>query len=587
MQKLKKLWNYFRKHGFIATIKRIFAGVKVKLHAQTTSKPSEPALPEQELEKQRNTVFKNQVLISVVVPVYNTELRFLQEMVKSVVEQSYQNWELCIADASDDSHGGVGELLLKLSEKEKRIRYQKLATNGGISVNSNAAVAMAKGSYVALLDHDDVYTPDALYEIVKTINEEDSPDVLYTDEDKITEEGVRHNPFYKPNWSPDLLNSQMYICHILIFKKVLFEAVGGFHDEFSGSQDYDLMLRLSEKTARIAHIPKVLYSWRETNTSTSVNPGSKPYAHLAGLNALDTHLKRKYSGQAYAEETEYTYVYRARFNTLKEEPLVSVIIPTKDHADLLKNCIDSILDKTSYKKYEIIVLDNKSEQEETFSLFEELEKNERVRVIKADFDFNWSKLNNFGMENARGDVFIFLNNDTVVISEDWMEMLAENASRDEIGVVGALLLYEDGTIQHSGVVVGMGGWADHVYKGEKAVHYAPVFISPVITRNVLAVTGACMAISKRTIEQIGAFCEDFIICGSDVEICIRAHEKGLYNLICADAKLYHLESKSRDSYIPEIDFTLSKKYYAPYREGEDPFYNPNLDKFSCKPKVRE
>lgn len=586
--KILRGWRYFKKNGFVKTVKRLFLGLKIKLFGQKKQpEPQEyPVGPDEvELQRQRETVFPEPPFISVVVPLYNTELSYLEEMVNSVRTQTYSRWELCLADASDSNHAQVGEYCLSVACKDSRIRYRHLEKNLGISGNSNQAAEMARGDYIALLDHDDTYTPDALFEIAQAVVQF-HPDVIYTDEDKISIEGKRYHPFYKPDWSPDLLYSQMYICHLLVFTKELFFAVGGFDEKASGSQDYDLMLRLSEQTKQIYHIPKVLYSWRETPSSTSINPNSKPYAHMAGLNALDAHLKRRYQGRAHAEETEYTYVYRARFHTLEKNPKVSVIIPTKDHPELLQNCVESILQKTNYPNYEILVLDNNSEEEKTFQLFKTLAQNERISVIPAKFDFNWSKLNNFGMQHATGDVFIFLNNDTQIISPDWMTFLAENALREEIGVVGALLLYEDGTIQHSGVVVGMGGWADHVYKGEKPVHYAPVFISPVINRNVLAVTGACMAISRATIKKIGQFNEDFIICGSDVEICLRAYHAGLYNLLCADARLYHLESKSRDAYIPEIDFTLSKKFYAPYREGEDPFYNPNLDKFSCVPRER-
>ena len=346
------------------------------------------------------------------------------------------------------------------------------------------------------------------------------------------------------------------------------------------------MLRFSEKTDNIVHIPLVLYSWREIETSTAANADAKPYADEAGRKALDAHLKRVYGKEAYALSTEHAFLFEANYGMTKEkQPLVSIIMPMKDQYKLSKQCVESIIKKTSYKNYEILILNNRSEKQETLNWFKEVEKKyEVVRVIEADFEFNWSKLNNFGISNAKGDVYVFLNNDTVVISENWLDILCDNALRKEVGVVGPMLLYKDGSIQHAGIIVGMGGWADHLFKEMKPVHYASPYISPVVTRNVMAVTGACMAISKDTIDNIGLFDEEFIICGSDVEICIRAYECGLNNIYCANSKLYHLESKSRDSYIPEIDFKKSYECYGTYREYGDPFFNINLDINSVRPK---
>ena len=536
-----------------------------------------------DLKEQAGTVFENPIKISVISPLYNTNKKYLRKMIESVCRQSYANWELCLADASDERHAYVREICQDFSIKDTRILYKRLNENGGISANTNEAVKLASGDYLSLIDHDDEYTKNALFEIVKAINEH-NPDVLYSDEDRITIDGKRESPFYKPDFSPDLLYSQMYTCHIFVIKKELFLELNGLDSRFDGSQDYDFMLRLSEKTNNIYHIPKILYSWRQTETSMSMNPDSKPYAHMAGLNALDSHLKRKYGKQAFAEETKNLCVYSARFPLSEEKPLVSIIIPTKDYADLLSNCIQSILEKTAYQNYEILILDNLSMQPETFDFFEEIKKeNPNVRIISADMEFNWSKLSNLGIQKAKGVVFVFLNNDTFVISENWLEILAENALREDIGAAGALLLYENETIQHAGVVVGMNGWADHVYKGSKPIHSSSPFVSPVINRNVLAVTGACMAISKKTIMQIGSFDENFIICGSDVEICLRAHKNGLYNIFCAGAQLYHLESKSRNSFIPGIDFVMSEKHYNEFRKSGDPFFNPNLDLSNTTP----
>ena len=550
---------------------------------QTPYQTEEPIYTAQELESQRSNQEAQTIKFSIIVPLYNTQESFLREMIDSVVQQTYRNWELCLADGSNRDHSHVEKICKAYSQRDGRILYQRLEKNAGISENTNACAAMASGDYIGLLDHDDLLMPNALYANFEAIKQTDA-DVLYSDEDHLSVQGTHISPFFKPDWSPDLLYGQMYICHFLVFKRTLFSELGGFRSQFDGSQDYDLMLRMSERTNRICHIPRILYSWRESENSTALNADAKPYSHTAGKAALDEHLKRKYGPKAHAEDSQYTFVYDARFGMVKT-PKVSIIIPMKDKWEMTAECIESIVQKSTYKNFEIIVLDNRSEEEETKKWFERItEQEQRISVILADMEFNWSKLNNFGMQHATGDVYVFLNNDTLVISPDWLERLVENACRDEIGVVGGLLLYPDNTIQHAGVVVGMGGWADHIFKGMQPIHSVGPYVSPVISRNVLAVTGACMAVSRRTIERIGGFDERFIICGSDVELCIRAYEHGLFNRIDANVRLYHLESKSRDTYIPEIDFKMSYEVYGPYRENVDPYFNINLDRNSVIPK---
>ena len=527
-----------------------------------------------------------EIKFSVLVPLYNTDKKLLREMIESVLSQTYANWELCLADASDSAHACVGEIASEYARRDARVKYQRLENNLGISGNTNEARRMANGDYLALLDHDDVIAPHALksnYDAIKSTG----ADVLYSDEDKIDENGNRRLPFFKPDFNRDLLYSQMYICHFLVFKSELFDKAGGLSDKHSGAQDYDLMLRFTEHTDRIAHVSDVLYSWRETATSTSVNPSSKPYAHDAGKTALDAHLKRRYGEYAHAEDSEYLFVYDARFDLLKNEPLVSIIIPTKNGADYVRRCVGSILEKSTYKNYEILILDNNSDSPDAFACFDELRKRDgRVRIIRAEFPFNWSKINNFGARHARGDVFVFLNNDTYVITPDWLERLAENALRPDVGAVGALLLYEDGTIQHAGVVVGMNHWADHVFKAMPTEHFGHGFVSPMISRDVLAVTGACMAVSRESFNKVGGFNENFIVCGSDVEICVKLYKAGLPVLYDANVRLCHYESKTRDATdIPKIDFLLSDEVYAEFRDGRDPFYNRNLDGFSTTPRA--
>lgn len=536
-------------------------------------------------EKVQNQIEKleSKPMFSIIMPVYNVEKQWIEKAIESITNQTYPYWELCIVDDCSTNPETINYIECIKNEK---IKVKRLQENSGISNATNNAKQMAIGEYLILMDNDDEMRKEALYQVAEAINNH-NPDVLYSDEDKISLNGERKFPFMKPDWSRDLLYSQMYICHLLVIKKEIFDKVGGFRDKFNGAQDYDLMLRISELTDNIYHIPRVLYSWREIPSSTAMNPNSKPYAHVAGLKALDEHLKRRYGSEAYSQETDILFVYDARFNLKQEEVMVSIVIPTKDKLELLKPCIESILEKTKYANYEILILNNNSSENETYEWFGKVEKDyNNIRVIDAFYEFNWSKLNNHGISEANGDVYVFLNNDTTIISPDWLERLAENAMREDVGTVGALLLYEDGTIQHAGVVLGMGGWADHVFKGMNPIHFGSPYISPVINRNVLASTGACLAISKNTINKIGAFDENFIICGSDVEISLRARKHGLNNLYNARVKLYHLESKSRDSYIPEIDFEMSKIHYQEYLDNGDPYYNSQLDLYSTSPRIK-
>lgn len=567
-----KGFQYIRVNG----IHGIKAKVNSKINPAVTEKitevkPSEP-----------NVQYDSDIKFSIIMPVYNVEIKWLEKAIESVKRQNYVNWEICMADDCSTKEG-VREYLKSVESDKIKVAY--LEKNQGISGASNAAAALATGDYIVLMDNDDAITYDALYEFLRKIKETDA-DIVYSDQNIIDEFDNGREPLHKPDWSPDLFLSQMYIGHLLGFKKSLFDLVGGFRTEFNGSQDYDLVLRMIEHTDKIEHVSKVLYGWRDLPSSTATNPGSKPYAQTAGLNAIQSHLDRIYGeGKATALETEDLFVYDVRYH-YDVMPKVSVIIPTKDHVDLLKQDIDSIEELTTYKDYEIIVLDNNSEKEESFKYFEEVQKQySNVTVHKAAFEFNWSKLNNYGMTLAKGDVYVFMNNDMKLITPDWLERLAEKAMRDDVGIVGGLLLYEDDTIQHAGVVVGIQGWADHIYKGMKPVHYGSPYVSPMVTRNVTACTGALMAISKKVIERIGGFDEDFIICGSDIEICIRAYLRGYVNIYDPHIKLYHYESKSRDSYIPEVDFEMSAFAYRTYREEGDPYYNCNLDYNLTTPTV--
>ena len=541
----------------------------------------EPGYGRVKKEKLKN--YSGEILFSIVMPVYNVEIKWLDKAIESIEKQNYKNWEICIADDCSTKQE-VREHLSAM--KNSRIKIKLLEKNQGISGATNAAAALASGEYILLMDNDDELAPSALHEFYQKIKKEGS-EIIYSDMDIIDAKGKTRDPLCKPDWSPDLFLSQMYLGHLIGFKKSLFEKVGGFRGEFNGSQDYDLLLRMTEMTDKIGHVPEILYHWRDLPSSTAANPESKPYAQTAGLNAIQEHLDRVYGkGAATANETENLFVYDVRYH-MNEEPKVSIIIPIKDHADLLKAAIDSIFAKTTYKNFEIIILNNNSEREETFTYLKKVkEEHDNVIVKDAAFEFNWSRLNNYGMKFATGDVYVCLNNDVEVIEPEWLTRLVEKAIRKDVGVVGGLLLYEDNTIQHAGVVIGMGGWADHVFKGMKPQHYGSPFVSPMVTRNVSAVTGACLAVSKATIEKIGGFDEKFIVCGSDIELALRANQHGLVNIYDPNVRLYHYESKSRDaSKIPQIDFDLSDQMYKTYRKNGDPYYNRNLDYYCCQPQI--
>ena len=475
----------------------------------------EPSYGRVKKEKLKN--YSGDILFSVVMPVYNVDIKWLDKAIESIEKQNYQNWEICIADDCS-TRQEVRDHLAEI--KDSRIKIKLLEKNQGISGATNEAAALASGDYILLMDNDDELAPSALHEFYQKIRKEGS-EIIYSDMDIIDAKGKTRDPLCKPDWSPDLFLSQMYLGHLVGFQRSLFEEVGGFRSEFNGSQDYDLLLRMTEKTDKIGHISEILYHWRDLPSSTAANPESKPYAQTAGLNAIQEHLDRVYGkGAATVNETENLFVYDVRYH-MDAEPKASIIIPIKDHADLLQAAIDSIYAKTAYKNFEIIILNNNSEKEETFAYLKEVVKeHDNIIVEDAAFEFNWSKLNNYGMKFASGDVYVCLNNDVEVIEPEWLTRLVEKAVRKDVGVVGGLLLYEDNTIQHAGVVIGMGGWADHVFKGMKPQHYGSPFVSPMVTRNVSAVTGACLAVSRATIEKIGGFDEQFIVCGSDIELAL-------------------------------------------------------------------
>lgn len=519
---------------------------------------------------------KNQPLISVVVPCYNTPKKYIDALIKSVLSQIYQNWELCLVDGSSDDESRLS--IKQLAESDQRIKYISLKKNNGISENTNKGINNAKGKYVGFMDHDDVLSPYALAEVVIAINENKSADIIYSDEDKLSEDGkFRMIPFFKPDWSPELLLSVNYITHFLVVKKSLLTKVGYLRKDFDGSQDYDLLLRLTEKTANIVHIPKILYHWRLAHGSTAGNVSNKSYADDAGQNALRNYLERnKINGEVTGVVNRPTN-YRIKYN-LDASVKASIIIPFKDKPELLSNLTDSIFNKTKFPNYELILVSNNSIENETQDLLAKLSKRDNVRVVEYNHPFNYSAVNNYGRKFAKGEVLVFLNNDMKVLNEDWLYELVSNAQREEVGVVGGLLLYPDKTIQHAGVIMGMGGMAGHVFRHRKLNEFTE-FGSPYWSRNYIAVTGACQTIKTSLFDKLKGFDEEFVICGSDVTLCIKAYELGYQNIYSPHVQLIHYESKSVVSYknIPPSDYDNSLKYYGPYLGGRDPYFNRNLN----------
>jgi glycosyltransferase involved in cell wall biosynthesis len=524
-------------------------------------------------------------LISIVLPVHNTPVAFLKAAIASVQGQWYDHWEICICnDASTDP--ATLQLLQSIESADHKIRCVHRVSSGHIVLATNDAIQIAKGEFIVLLDHDDLLAPQALFMLIQALNLTPDADLIYSDEDKINENGIRCLPFFKPDWSPTLLWSQNYIGHLMCLRSSTLTKIGGFLEGTQGSQDHDLVLRLAAHGAKIVHVPHVLYHWRIHAASTSSNPQAKPYAHDAGREAVRSHLSQRYKDQFNRiEDSDYSFVYLPRFN-IKPESIASIIIPTLDKSELLKTCIDSIRRQTVDAQYEIIIIDNGSKEEVTKDYFRQLADEANIKVVNANIPFNWSQLNNIGRQHARGQVLVFLNNDTEVITPDWLQRLMEYALLPDVATVGPLLLYPDDTIQHAGVVVGMGGWADHVFKAQAVTHYPSPFVSSILPRNVLAVTGACMAIATEHFDQLGGFDEAFQICGSDVELGIRAHLQGYLNVYLPTARLYHLESKTRSPEVPDVDFQQSAIKYAPFRLEGDPFYNRNLDMQLSTPTSR-
>lgn len=531
------------------------------------------------LRRQKHSAFAQKPLISIVIPLYCTPLPYLKELLESVRRQSYENWQLCLADGSPDDK--AKEFIEKHYGREKRIVYRKLEENGGISANTNEAVALAAGEYLMLCDHDDTLEPDALYEIVKAINDTGA-DVLYTDEDKVSMDG-RH--YFDPNFKPDFnlfrLRENNYICHIFVVKKSLTDETGLLRSEFDGAQDFDFILRCCEKAQKIMHIPKVLYHWRCHMDSTAADPSSKAYAYEAGRKAVREHYQRL-GIDAKVEMTERPGWYRSHVK-VQGNPLISVIIPNKDHTDDLELCLFSMTRKSTYRNYEILIVENNSEKEETFEYYRKLpDRYPKARVLTWEKEFNYSAINNFAAKEAKGEYLLFLNNDVEILTPDWMEEMLQNCQQENVAAVGAKLYYPDDTIQHAGVVLGLGGIAGHIMC--RASKEDPGYFGRMISvQEISAVTAACMMVKKSDFDAVGGLDETFQVAFNDIDLCMKFRAAGKKIIFTPYAELYHYESKSRGlEDTPEKQFRFDKEVkrfqekWAQQLEMGDPYYSPNL-----------
>lgn len=535
------------------------------------------ALPE-ELEKQKNEKWKRKPLISIVVPVYNTPQVFLRQMIESVQNQSYSEWELCIGNASPENK--EMKKILEEYKNDARIKEVEIPENKGISQNTNRAMEIASGELIGLLDHDDLLAPNALYEIAKAVNEHLDAEVIYTDEDKVTTDLKEHfQPHLKPDFNLDLLRSNNYICHFFVASRDLIKRVGGFRPEFNGAQDYDLILRCTEQAKQIVHIPKILYHWRVHKASTADNPASKMYAFDAGKRAIEEQLIRCRT-KGTVQHTKDLGFYRVKYE-ICGEPLVSIIIPNKDQSEALKKCLDSIREKTSYRNYEIIIVENNSEEPETFAFYKKI-AGEKIKIVTWEGEFNYSAINNFGVRHARGDYLLLLNNDVEIINGDWLTEMLSHCQRKEVGIVGAKLYYPDNTIQHAGINIGIGGVAGSVFVGLPRA-FSGYLHKASIQLDLSAVTAACMLVKRSVFEQVGGLEEKLKVAFNDVDFCLRVREKGYLVVYDPYAELYHYESKTRGAedtkekirrFQTEIEYMRS--HWIGLLKKGDPYYNCNL-----------
>ena len=546
---------------------------------------------------EEETKFDHEPLISILVPLYNTREDMLREMIGSVEWQTYKNWELCLADGSDEAHSYVGQVVK--SYNDDRIKYMKLEKNEGISGNTNTCLTLATGEYIGLFDHADILHPEALYEYVKVINEKGA-DYIYCDETTYKSGNIDKmlTMHFKPDYAVDNLRANNYICHFSVFKRTLLDGTELFRSRFDGSQDHDMILRLTDRAKCIVHVPRLLYYWRCHSGSVASNISAKEYAIDAAKGAVADHLRSHgYSDFKITSTRAFETIFKIRYK-INGTPLISIVIPNKDHKEDLKRCVTSILEKSTYTNYEIIIVENNSQDGKTFELYEELkETSDKITVVTYEGAFNYSKVNNFGVTFAKGEYILLLNNDTEVITVNWLEEMLMYAQREDVGAVGAKLYYADRTIQHAGVVIGLGAHRTaghtHYKQSRENLGYMGRLC---YTQDVTAVTGACLMVKRSLWDTVGGLDEGFEISLNDVDFCLKLRKKGYLNIFTPFAELYHYESVSRglddngekaERYNKE-SAKFREKWKAELEAG-DPYYNPNfsLDRSDYSLKINQ
>ena len=588
-----RLQNLGGPRGIARKMKSKSIEIKARAQHGTASFPDA-----EEAKRQREEKFPEKHTFSILVPLYNTPENFLRDMIGSVQAQTYEKWELCLADGSDDAHAFVGQICKEYADKDKRIKYHKLAENGGISKNTNECLKLATGDYIALFDHDDILHPAALYEYMKVICAEGA-DYIYCDECTFHGNSVDNmiTLHFKPDYAPDNLRANNYICHFSAFKKSLLEGMELFRTQFDGSQDHDMILRLTAKAEHVAHVPKLLYYWRSHKGSVAADITAKSYAIDAAKGAVADALRTAGYEHFSIESTRaFETIFRIHYPLLARAK-VSILIPNKDQKDVLKRCIDSILEKTTYQDYEILVLENNSREPQTFAYYEELKSHPKIRVIEYKGEFNYSSVNNMGAKEATGDYLLLLNNDTEVITLNWLEEMLMYAERDDVGAVGAKLYYPDKTIQHAGIVLGLGAHRTAGHSHYRVNYENLGYMGRLCyTQNVSAVTGACLMVKKERYFEVGGLDDGFRVALNDVDFCLKLREKGYLNIWTPFCELYHYESASRgtdlqgpgaERYNKECEHFRSK-WKEVLKKG-DPYYNVNfsLDRSDYSLKLAE
>ena len=529
-------------------------------------------------------------VFSILMPTYETDETLLRKAIDSVIAQAYPYWQLCIADDASPSER-VREVVREYAEADARIAYVFRKENGHISHASNSALSIATGDFVALFDHDDTLTADALFEFALELNDHPEADMLYSDEDKLGDDGELREPHFKPDWCPDSFLSRMYTCHLGVYRRSIANDIGGFRAGFEGSQDHDFALRFSERTTNVRHIPRVLYHWRIHSGSTAGSATAKPYAAIAGARAVAEAIERRCEPGRVERSEDVPGVYIVRYEITKKAP-ISIVIPTRDHGADVDRCLRSIFERDGYGDFEVLLVDNGSTDRASLRTFEGwAQRDDRVRVLRYDHPFNFSSINNYAVAQSSSEYLLFLNNDTEVITSDWLEAMVEQAQRPSIGVVGALLFYPDNTVQHAGVIVGLGGVAGHGHKDYPRSHPGYFGMLRAIN-NYSALTAACVMMRRSVFDEVGGFDESLAVAFNDVDLCLKVRDAGYNNVYLPHVQLYHFESKSRGSedtpakharFVREIE-TMEKRWAT--RTAGDPCYSENLSIDSPGYKIR-